>query len=87
MSICPHTIRVIEDWAGRKVQNSTKHVRGNSGFGFDFAQGGSGQIKSLRAGSNLGGSHANSKVLSKKGGLVTPGIPGEEDQDAPPQPA
>lgn len=26
MTICPHTIRVIEDWAGRKVQNSTKNV-------------------------------------------------------------
>ena len=25
MTICPHTIRVIEDWAGTKAQNSTKN--------------------------------------------------------------
>lgn len=41
MTICPHTIRVIEDWAGKKVlhntaKSTTGTSRGMSGFGFDF---------------------------------------------------
>jgi hypothetical protein len=41
MTICPHTIRLIEDWAGKKaVNNATKSTVGNSrgaiGFGLDF---------------------------------------------------
>jgi len=32
MTICPHTIRVIEDWAGAKVK-TTKSTFGSTGFG------------------------------------------------------
>ena len=63
MTICPHTIRVIEDWAGKKVlSNNTKstagHSRGGAGFGLDFPTSGE---KSLR---NRNG---NNNTVSKIG--------------------
>ena len=49
MTICPHTIRVIEDWAGKKVVNNTAKstTRGATGFGSGFPGNSSGISKSL----------------------------------------
>jgi len=89
MTICPHTIRVIEDWAGKKVlhntaKSTTGNARGASGFGFDFPApiGSPGLGKSLKNGN---GSHSASKAAAKKReGAQTPLPPGEQDEpDSP----
>ena len=89
MSICPHTIRVIEDWAGKKVlhntaKSTTGTTRGASGFGFEFPAPGASPFshKSLKTGS---GNHTASKAAAKKReGAQTPLPPGEQDEpDSP----
>lgn len=73
MNICPHTIRVIEDWASKKVINkatksSTGYSRGGGNFGIEFPGPGEKSLR-YRNGSN--------KTVGKSGakrvhGTMTP---------------
>ena len=57
MTICPHTIRLIEDWAGKKaVTNGTKSTAGNSrgpiGLGADFGAPGEKTLRNRNTNNN-----------------------------------
>ena len=77
MTICPHTIRVIEDWAGTKAQSSTQnrnsrhHAFTPHGSNFDRTAG-AGFAKAFRSKSTL----ANLNEEKKKTEQSTDNEPG-----------
>ena len=85
MSICPHTIRVMEDWAGTKAQNTTKNLnsRHHALSSFDGTlnsrnSGGGALGKALRGKSTLSGSKEG-KARVEESAEVEPTSGGQDE--------
>ena len=84
MSICPHTIRVIEDWAGTKAQHTTKNLnsRHHALSSFDGTLNSRNSVggslgKALRGKSTLAGSKEG-KARVEESAEVEPASGGQE---------
>lgn len=85
MTICPHAVRLIEDWAGSKalangLRSTAAGGRGGAGFGLESSGRAEQSLKSRNGNGTAGG-----KVGGKRrDGIQTPAPPGEPDEpDSP----